>query len=272
MELFLLGLSLPMYLLATAGLIVYLMAAHEAARRFALFALGGGFVLHLGALVARVVSTGSVAMNAFHDQLSLFAWLTVGMYLALQIRYHLAVVGALVSPLAFLLSFSAYIVHAGAEALPHNLRSAWLPAHVAAAFLGYAVFAIACCVSIIYLLHEGQLKAKRRPGAVRRWPSLETLDDLNYRIVAWGFALFTLGIVTGSLLSKATWGTFWSWEPKQVLSVLAWLLYALLLQTRSIGWRGRRAAHLTIAGFAVLIISFLGFNLFFPTRHGGTFG
>jgi cytochrome c-type biogenesis protein CcsB len=272
MELLLLGLCLPLYVLATAGLIVYLMVAHETARRFALFALGGGFVLHLGALIARILGTGSLAMNAFHDQLSLFAWLTVGMYLALQFRYHLTVVGALVSPLAFLLSFSAYIVHAGADALPHNLRSAWLPAHVAAAFLGYAIFAIAFCISVIYLHHESQLKAKRRTGAVWRLPSLETLDDLNYRIVAWGFALFTLGIVTGSLLSKATWGTFWSWEPKQVLSVLAWLLYAVLLQTRSIGWRGRRAAHLTIVGFAVLIISFLGFNLLFPTRHGGSFG
>ena len=272
MELYLLGLSLPLYLLAATGLVVYLMVAHEAARRFALAALGGGFVLHLCALITRAMVTGSVAMSAFHDQLSLFAWLTVGMYLALQVRYHLTVVGALVTPLVFLLSFSAYIVQAGAETLPPHLGSAWLPAHVAAAFLGYAIFAVAFCVSVIYLHQESQLKAKRPTGPARRLPSLETLDDLNYRIVAWGFALFTLGIVTGSLLSKATWGTFWSWEPKQVLSVVAWLLYALLLQTRSIGWRGRRAARLTIVGFAVLIISFLGFNLLFPTRHGGTFG
>src|SRR5512139_2663984 len=76
MELYLLGLSLPLYLLATAGLVVYLMVAHETARRFALAALGGGFVLHLCALIARALATGSVAMNAFHDQLSLFAWLT----------------------------------------------------------------------------------------------------------------------------------------------------------------------------------------------------
>lgn len=272
MELALLGLSLPLYVLATAGLVTYLMVAQEVARRFALMALAGAFVLHFCALIARVVSTGSVAMNAFHDQLSLFAWLTVGMYLALQVRYHLAVVGALVSPLAFLLALSAYLVHAGAPTLPSNLRSAWLPAHVVAAFLGYAIFAVAFCISVIYLHQESQLKAKRRSGAVRRLPSLETLDDLNYRIVAWGFALFTLGIVTGSLLAKATWGTFFSWEPKQVLSVVAWLLYAVLLQTRSIGWRGRRAARLTIVGFAILIISFLGFNLLFPTRHGGSFG
>jgi cytochrome c-type biogenesis protein CcsB len=272
MELALLGLSLALYILATVGLVTYLTIAQETARRLALAALASGFVMHFGALVARALATGSIAMNAFHDQLSLFAWLTVGMYLGLQIRYHLAVVGALVCPLAFLLTFSAYIVHAGAETLPSHLRSAWLPAHVAPAFLGYAIFAIAFCISLIYLHEESQLKAKRRTGLVRRLPSLETLDDLNYRVVTWGFALLTLGIVSGSLLAKATWGAFWSWEPKQVLSVIAWLLYAVLLQTRSIGWRGRRAARLTIVGFAVLIISFLGFNLLFPTRHGGSFG
>ena len=62
------------------------------------------------------------------------------------------------------------------------------------------------------------------------------------------------------------WGAFWSWEPVQVLSVLAWLLYAVLLQTRSAGWRGRRAATLTIVGFALLIVSFLSLNLGFT--HG----
>ena len=72
-----------------------------------------------------------------------------------------------------------------------------------------------------------------------RLPSLETLDELNYRFVAWGFALFTVGIVTGTLLAKQRWGEFWTWEPVQVLSTIAWLLYALLLQTRAAGWRGR---------------------------------
>jgi ABC-type transport system involved in cytochrome c biogenesis permease subunit len=173
-----------------------------------------------------------------------------------------------VSPLAFLLSLSSYIVFSGAQTLPDELQTAWLPAHVAPAFLGYAMFAVAFCVSLVYLLQERQVKTKRR-GAFRL-PSLETLDDLNYRCVAWGFALFTIGIVTGSLLAKAMWGTFWSWEPVQILSVLAWLLYALLLQTRSVGWRGRRAATLTIVGFGLLVVSFLSLNLGLP--HGRSFG
>ena len=63
---------------------------------------------------------------------------------------------------------------------------------------------------------------------------------------------------------------FWSWEPVQVLSMLAWLVYAVLLQARSLGWRGRRAATLTLAGFALLLVTLLSLNLGLP--HGRAIG
>ena len=269
MELIFFGVSLVLYLVATFGFVGHLLLGREWPRRVAMAALASAFGAETVGLVVRAVALGNGMLNSFHDQLSLLAWLIVGIYLGVQMRYHLAVLGALVSPLAFLLTLSSYLVFSGAQQLPDQLQTAWLPAHVAPAFLGYAMFAVASCVSLVYLLQERQVKAKRR-GLFRRLPSLETLDDLNYRCVAWGFALFTIGIVTGSLLAKAMWGTFWSWEPVQILSVLAWLLYAVLLQTRSVGWRGRRAATLTIVGFALLIVSFLSLNL--GLTHGRSFG
>lgn len=269
MDLIFFGLSLALYLAATIAFIAHLTLGRDGARRAATVTLWAAFALDTVGVVLRGLALGNAMLNSFHDQLSLLAWLIVGIYLGLQTRYHLAVLGALVSPLAFLLTLSSYLVFSGAQTLPGELQTAWLPAHVAPAFLGYAVFALASCVSLVYLVQERQLKAKRSVG-FRRLPSLETLDDLNYRCVAWGFALFTIGIVTGSLLAKAMWGTFWSWEPVQILSVLAWLLYAVLLQSRSVGWRGRRAATLTIVGFALLVVSFLSLNLGFP--HGRSFG
>jgi cytochrome c-type biogenesis protein CcsB len=270
MNLIFFALSMALDLAAAVGFIAHLVVGREAPRRWALSALWLGFAMQTIGQAMRAATLGiPVMLSSFHDQLSLLAWLIVGVYLGVQTRYNLAVLGALVSPLAFLLTLSSYMVFSGGQALPDELQTAWLPAHVAPAFLGYAILALASCVSVVYLLQERQLKHKRR-GLFRRLPSLETLDDLNYRCVAWGFALFTVGIVTGSLLAKATWGTFWSWEPVQILSVLAWLLYALLLQTRSVGWRGRRAATLTIVGFALLVVSFLSLNLGLP--HGGSFG
>jgi len=269
MELIFFAISLVLYLVAGVGFVAHLLVGRDGPRRAAMTALWIAFAAHTIGVALRTAALGNAMLNSFHDQLSLLAWLIVGVYLGVQLRYHLAVLGALVCPLAFLLTLSSYIVFSGAQALPEELQTAWLPAHVAPAFLGYAMFAVASCVSLVYLLQERQVKSKRR-GLFRRLPSLETLDDLNYRCVAWGFALFTIGIVTGSLLAKAMWGTFWSWEPVQILSVLAWLLYAVLLQTRSVGWRGRRAATLTIVGFALLVVSFLSLNLGLP--HGRSFG
>lgn len=259
--------ALGLYLLATIAFALHIMFAHDSARRLALIALAAGLLMETLGLLAR---PGAMALRTPHDQISVLAWCIVAFYLMLQLRSRLAVVGAIISPLAFLLTLSAYIVYSGSEGLPPAFQNAWLPAHVAPVFLGYAVFVLASCVSLVYLLQERQLKAKRRIGIAKRFPSLETLDDLNYRCVAWGFALFTIGIVTGSLLAKSVWGTFWSWEPVQILSVVAWLVYAVLLQTRAAGWRGRRAAMLTLFGFAFLVVSFLSLN--FGVAHGGITG
>lgn len=262
------ALGLVLYLIATASFVFHLALMWHAARRIALVVLVLAFGVDTIALLLRASVEGSVAVNSFHDQLSFLAWLIVGAYLLLEVRYHLAVVGALVSPLAFLLTFSAYAVYSGAQRIPG--QSAWLPAHVAPAFLGYAIFVLAFFLSLLYLLQDRQLKGKRKSSLVLgRLPSLETLDELNYRFVAWGFALFTVGIITGTLLAKQRWGEFWTWEPVQVLSTIAWLLYALLLQTRAAGWRGRKAATLTIVGFALLVVSFL---LGFPGRHAASIG
>jgi len=266
MHLFSLSAALGLYLLATIAFALHIMLSQETARRLALGALAGGLLMETIGLLAR---PGAIALRTPHDQISVLAWCIVAFYLMLQLRSRLAVVGAMVSPLAFLLTLSSYIVYSGSEGLPPALQSAWLPAHVAPVFLGYAVFVLASCVSFVYLLQERQLKAKRRMG-IGKLPSLESLDDLNYRCVAWGFALFTVGIVTGALLAKSVWGTFWSWEPVQILSVLAWCVYAVLLQTRSAGWRGRRAAMLTLFGFFVLLVSFVSLNL--GAAHGGIGG
>jgi len=260
-------LGLVLYLAATGAFVFQLAFNWRAAGRIALVVLTLAFATDTIALLLRASAEGSVAVNSFHDQLSFLAWLIVGAYLLLEVRYHLSVVGALVSPLAFLLTFSAYAVYSGAERVQG--QSVWLPAHVAPAFLGYAIFVLAFFVSLLYLLQDRQLKGKRKSSMLGRLPSLETLDELNYRFVAWGFGLFTVGIITGTLLAKQRWGEFWTWEPVQVLSTIAWLLYALLLQTRAAGWRGRKAATLTILGFALLVVSFL---LGFPGRHAATLG
>lgn len=264
--------ALAFYLLATATFVAHIVTTNEIMRRVAHVVLAGAFLLHAADLGMRGLAVGYEVIATIQSQLSLIGCIMVALYLALAMRTNVTVVGALVTPLAFLFALSAYAFRMGTPDVGPRLQSIWLPAHVAPAFLGYAVFAVAFCLSAIYLLQEKQLKSKPRHSWFRRLPSLETLDDLNYRFVSWGFSLFTIGIIGGALLARQLWGALWSWEPIEVLSAITWLLYAALLHARTVGWRGRKAATLTILGFVVVVLSFLGVNFVFPGKHGGTFG
>jgi cytochrome c-type biogenesis protein CcsB len=265
-------LTMVCYLAATSSFVAFLLTSREGLHRAGSWLLAIGFGIHVVAIGVRSVEVGNFAVKTLHETLSVLSCVIVGAYLVLQARFKLAVVGAFIAPLAFIMTLSASLFYSGVEQLPGTLNTVWLPAHLAPAFLGYAILAVAFCVSIAYLVQERQLKAKRRSGFFLRLPPLETLDHLNYRFMVWGFSLFTLAILTGALLAKTAWGEFWSWEPVQVWSVVTWLLYALLLHSRTAGWRGRRAARLTIFGFAVLLLSFFSINFVFPGKHGGHFG
>ena len=78
----------------------------------------------------------------------------------------------------------------------------------------------------------------------------------------------TIGLITGAVYAQLTLGSFWRWDPKEVWALITWLLYAALLHTRLVqGWRGRRGAWLALAAFAVLVFTFLGAGLLFPSYH-----
>jgi len=265
-------LTMVCYLAATGSFVAYLLTSRESLHRTGVALLAAGFGIHIVAIAVRSAEVGGFAVKTLHETLSLLSCVIVGAYLVLSARFKLAVIGAFVAPLAFIVTLSASLFYSGVRELPGTLNTLWLPAHLAPALLGYAILAVSFCVSIAYLVQERQLKAKRRNGLYLRLPPLETLDHLNYRFMVWGFSLFTIAIVTGALLAKSVWGEFWSWEPVQVWSVVTWFLYAMLLHSRTAGWRGRRAARLTIVGFAVLVLSFFSINFVFPGKHGGHFG
>jgi len=272
MDVALLAIALLLYLAAAASFVVYLASVREHLRGAGPALLAAGAAVHGVEIVFRSVSLGHIAVANYDEGLSFLAWALITIYLLLHRRSGLTALGVVIAPLGFLLTLVAVMVSSGANELPPSLRSAWLPVHVTLAFLGNAVFALAFATSLVYLFEDRRLKAKRPSRLRRLFPSLEKLDDWNHRLLAWGFPLLTLGIVTGAVWAHFAWGQFWSWEAREISSLVTWTLYALLLHGRSVGWRGRRAATLTILGFAVLLMSFVSVNLFFPGRHGGSFG
>jgi cytochrome c-type biogenesis protein CcsB len=267
--------ALICYLGAAMGFVLQRIGQVKTLNRAPAGLLGGGAGLQFINLVSGAIQAGNVPVTNFAQSLSFLAWLTAVAGLVLIVRFRMPVVGAFVAPIVCIAMAAAILTTRHSRlTLPATLRSAWLPVHVTLAFLGYALFVLAAGVSLVYLVYERRLKAKRPVLAGDEpAPSLEKLDRVNYRLLAWGFLMLTLAIVTGAIWADATWGHFWSWEPEESWSAVIWLLYAALLESRlTIGWRGRRVAALTIIVFTALVGSFLGVNLVTPGKHGGSFG
>jgi cytochrome c-type biogenesis protein CcsB len=120
----------------------------------------------------------------------------------------------------------------------------------------------------MYLIQEHHVKSKHLGGLFDRLPSLQILDEINYRLITLGFPLLTLAIITGAVWAESAWGSYWTWDPKEVWSLITWLVYAAVLHLRlTAGWRGRRAAILAIIGFVIVLFTFFGVNFVLKSMH-----
>lgn len=267
--------ALACYALSGAGFILDRSGVRARFTASATILLAAGAALQTIDLVHRALLTGTMPVTDFDQSLAFLAWITAIAGLALIMRFRMPVVGAFIAPIVFVaLGVAMAATQRHRLTVPEALRSAWLPIHVTLAFLGYAMFVLAASVSVVYLIYEHRLKAKKTIRAADNLaPSLEKLDRINYHLLGWGFLMLSLAIVSGAIWADTTWGHFWSWEPQEFWSLVIWLLYAALLESRiTVGWRGRRAAALTIVVFTVLVGSFLGVSLINPGKHGGSFG
>jgi cytochrome c-type biogenesis protein CcsB len=254
-----------------AGALLYLyfiITLKEKGARFGRMFLIIGVILHLVGFSSRYAAAGYTPVTSLFESLSFFAMTIVGVFLVTEIRYNLRILGSFVAPIAFAFSLFAAFMPGEVRELAPQLDSWWLPVHVNLLFIGNAVFAVAFGAGVMYLLQEKQVKRKRMGAIFKRLPSLEVLDDINYRCLTVGFPLLTLGIITGSIWAQSAWGSYWSWDPKETWSLITWLLYAALLHARlTAGWRGRKAAILAIVGFGAVLFTFLGVNLLLPGLH-----
>ncbi len=118
-------------------------------------------------------------------------------------------------------------------------------------------------ISLLYLL-----LLWRRPDLERLLPSADNLDRITYKTISLAFPLLTLMIAAGAYWANQTWGSYWSWDPKETWAAITWLVYALYLHMRvTRGWRGRRAAYFAIVGFAVVMFTFFGVTYLLPGLH-----
>ncbi len=242
--------------------VVYLLfffSQKEEIRKIARMILVMSGLLQTLYIFSRYMIAGHTPITSQHEAVVFFAWSVTWAYLSFHWRYSVKNFGTFVSVFLLVMMCIAASVSRDFHPLPPALQSIWLPIHAGVAVLAYGFLALAFCGALMYLLQEWELKSKRLGFFFSRLPSLGALDQLNNHCLAAGFAFLTLGIITGSIWARQAWGTYWHWDPKETWSLITWFLYAAQIHQRfTLGWRGKRAALMSIVGFCSVLFTMWG--------------
>jgi ABC-type uncharacterized transport system permease subunit len=241
------------YMAASAALLVVL-GGHARLRPLALVLVGAAFVAH-GADIGWRGTQHVHPAQSVREALGFLSFIITGGYLLASTRYRLTLGGVAVLPISLVLLVVARLTPAGTA--PDDLSTLGR-IHISLATVGVGVFALASALSAIYLVEERALRRKRFDTLAfkDKGAPLEALDRLSHRLIWVGFPIFTIALVLGAIwVSKLGESLD---RPEYPLAVVTWSFYAALLVVRQVyGWRGRRAARLTLAGFAAALLVLL---------------
>ena len=227
-----------------------------------------GLIVHTAALVIRTIESGHAPFTNMYESLSFLAWSAILAYVIMEGKYRIRKAGPylMLIVIGLMALASSPLMPAEATPLMPALQSYWLWLHVSVTMLGEAFFAVAFVTSILYLIADSrEKKGAAKEGAI----SSEKLDSISYRSIAIGFPLFTLGgLIFGMVWAYKAWGTYWSWDPKEVWSLITWFVFALYLHTRIVmGWKGRRSAIVAILGLLAALFTYFGVNYLLSGLH-----
>ena len=257
------SITIVIYLIAAVVYILYAVFRKEDIGKFATWVLAVGLLGQTIALILKTVEVRRAPFVTIYETLVFWSWLIALIYLLFQLKFHIRMLGALVTPLAFLSIASASLLperFKEATPLVPALQSHWLEFHIATCFIGYACFAVSFIVGIVYLI--------KRADNPETQLSRDKLDMIGYKAVSVGFPFLTLGIISGAFWANVAWGNYWSWDPKETWSLVTWFVYAGYLHLRIMSkMKGTTSAIASIIGFVAVMFTFFGVNYLLSGLH-----
>jgi ABC-type uncharacterized transport system permease subunit len=244
-------LAIALYLVASGLLARPLLGRGETHSRVALGIAAAAVLAHAGVLFG--MHRGALDLH-FFAALSLVACVVSALTLIVNLSRPVAALGAIAFPLSALLL--GVDVYAAPITLP--LPMDWqIKLHVTVALLAFSVLSIAAALAILLAIQERGLRHRQFGAMLRALPPLTLTETLLFRLITAGFVLLSLTLLTGILFVDNLFGQHLA--HKTVLSIIAWLVFGVLLWgRRRYGWRGRSAVNLTLSGMAILLLAFFG--------------
>jgi cytochrome c-type biogenesis protein CcsB len=259
-----------------------------------------GLILLFVGIVLRGIAAGRWPTANMYEFTIVGVFVAVLVLAVVQRRRIIAFVGVLVmgmAVLALVLALNAFFIQA--DQVQPALQSYWLILHVGVAIIATGIFTVAFAASVLQVLKSYREEAAEMPAVavgasgqpvaasgaqrsdrVRRvvggrrfgWleqvPGSRELEAMSFRLNAIAFVLWTLTLIGGAIWAEHAWGRYWGWDPKEVGTFVAWVVYAAYLHARTTrGWSGRRAAYFVFVGYGVVLANFTVVNLVVTGKH-----
>ncbi len=256
------------YLLGTICFFIGLFRHNDTLKRVATRSALLGFGAHTLFLVLAFLpyTLHTLPKNYY---LMLLSWSLLAIFFLAWLKFKLEFLALIASPLALLLFVSSFRLPGDKARMPESLSVLFFGLHIGSLFFSIGLLALAFGSGLVFLHLERKIKTKERLIGFRKdLPSLSTFDRANHWAVLAGFPLYTLGMLSGFVWAQLTWGKVLTWDPKEIISLLIWLVFAVLFHQRLLmGWRGRKPALLAIWVFGFTMLSLVGVNFFLDTHH-----
>lgn len=207
--------------------------------------------LHGGLIITSAIQHGRIPLIGTRDTLGFLAW-SIGVVLLLFGWTDRRGKGAGITvPMILLLLIGSLLSPVMRGPLPPVLRTLWFELHVVLSFVSYALFALGAVFGILYLRETDRAAEQRQ-----------------YRCLLLGYMLFSLAMVFGGIWAHLAWGTYWLWTPKELWTTIVWFTYSLYLHARLVkGWTGKPVAWIGIAGFVIVMFTYVGVGLLMKSSH-----
>jgi len=249
-------------------LVSFLLFAFHFAMKKKLVAAGGifafvvGFIFLTAGIAARVVLSSRPTFATMYEFALIVSWITSLIAIVAYAKTKSYIYSLMTSPMVVVIMvIASFLPKNISQHLLPTLRGYWFYIHVTLAAISEGAFLLSAGAGIYYLI-------VRKKDRLEDEPSLERIEEVISRSIRFGYPLFTIGaLFAGAIWAQTAWGSFWSWDPKETGSLVVWLYYTLLLhQEFRARWRREKLAVMSIVGFIVIVISFVG-NLFFGGLH-----
>lgn len=232
--------------------------------------VGVAALLHAAQIVVASLVLKVCPVSGIHFPMSVAAMSMCVAYVLARKRLRVEIAGAFIAPLALTTLLASRFVGGGVDP-GARMKSAILPFHVTSNLFGIALFTLASSAATLYLIQEHLLKRKHIDGLFRRLPPLDVLDRAEHRFLLAGFPLLTIGIITGTVWARRVEMGIPGEMLRTALGYATWLVIAAVLFLRAAaGWRGRRAAYGTLAGFGFAVVVLLVYLLRAPSSAAMT--